>query len=193
MERQNPSCGCELCRLQRDMHSGRLNRRQLSAFTRMWNRMETAETDLSMLKLHAERDERFLFAGRYWVPITTKGGAECACKTNREGKRGGGACRPSGVGKDLRREQGAGTKTPDHTQVVRRLAEEEGENLGGVPRVPGLAVKGRKATGGRAMPKKVEEALEKSAAKKGLKGEAKDRYVYGTMSKKGLMNKGGKK
>ena len=33
------------------------------------------------------------------------------------------------------------------------------------------------------MPKKMHDALEKQAKKKGLKGEAKDRYVYGTMQK----------
>jgi hypothetical protein len=33
------------------------------------------------------------------------------------------------------------------------------------------------------MPKKMHDALEKQAKKKGLKGEAKDRYVYGTMAK----------
>lgn len=34
------------------------------------------------------------------------------------------------------------------------------------------------------MPKKMHDALEKQAKKKGLKGEAKDRYVYGTMAKR---------
>ena len=33
------------------------------------------------------------------------------------------------------------------------------------------------------MPKKMEKSLKKSAAKKGLKGERKDAYVYGTMNK----------
>jgi hypothetical protein len=33
------------------------------------------------------------------------------------------------------------------------------------------------------MPKKMHQALERQAKKKGLKGEAKDRYVYGTMQK----------
>lgn len=33
------------------------------------------------------------------------------------------------------------------------------------------------------MPKKMHEALERSAKKKGLKGERKDAYVYGTMAK----------
>lgn len=33
------------------------------------------------------------------------------------------------------------------------------------------------------MPKKIEKALMKSAAKKGLKGERKNAYVYGTMAK----------
>lgn len=35
------------------------------------------------------------------------------------------------------------------------------------------------------MPKKMEEALKKEAAKKGLKGERADTYVYGTMRKSG--------
>jgi len=33
------------------------------------------------------------------------------------------------------------------------------------------------------MPKKMHDALEKEARKKGLKGEAKDRYVYGALQK----------
>ena len=33
------------------------------------------------------------------------------------------------------------------------------------------------------MPKKLHDALEKSARRKGLKGKRKDAYVYGTMSK----------
>lgn len=33
------------------------------------------------------------------------------------------------------------------------------------------------------MPKKMHDALERSARKKGLKGERKDAYVYGTMAK----------
>lgn len=33
------------------------------------------------------------------------------------------------------------------------------------------------------MPKKAHDALKKQAAKKGLKGKAKDRYVYGALSK----------
>lgn len=33
------------------------------------------------------------------------------------------------------------------------------------------------------MPKKMHRALEAQARKKGLKGERKDRYVYGTMAK----------
>ena len=33
------------------------------------------------------------------------------------------------------------------------------------------------------MPKKLHKLLEKSARKKGLKGKAKDRYVYGTLKK----------
>jgi len=33
------------------------------------------------------------------------------------------------------------------------------------------------------VPKKVEEKLKKQADKKGLKGEAKDAYVYGTLDK----------
>jgi hypothetical protein len=35
------------------------------------------------------------------------------------------------------------------------------------------------------MPKKLEKALEKSAAKKGLTGERKDAYVFGTMREMG--------
>lgn len=35
------------------------------------------------------------------------------------------------------------------------------------------------------MPKKMEEALKREAAKKGLKGEAADKYVYGAMRKTG--------
>ena len=33
------------------------------------------------------------------------------------------------------------------------------------------------------MPKKIENSLKATARKKGLKGEAKDRYVYGTLAK----------
>lgn len=33
------------------------------------------------------------------------------------------------------------------------------------------------------MPKKMEEALKKEGKKKGLKGKAADRYVYGTIAK----------
>jgi hypothetical protein len=33
------------------------------------------------------------------------------------------------------------------------------------------------------MPKKMHDALEKEAKKKGLKGERKNAYVYGTMAK----------
>lgn len=33
------------------------------------------------------------------------------------------------------------------------------------------------------MPKKLEEKLRREAAKKGLKGDRKDRYVYGTLAK----------
>lgn len=35
------------------------------------------------------------------------------------------------------------------------------------------------------MPKKMEDALKKEAAKKGLKGERADAYVWGTMRKAG--------
>ena len=35
------------------------------------------------------------------------------------------------------------------------------------------------------MPKKMEEALKREAAKRGLTGERKDAYVYGTMRKTG--------
>ena len=34
------------------------------------------------------------------------------------------------------------------------------------------------------MPKRLHEALEKQAKRKGLKGKRKDRYVYGTMKKR---------
>ena len=33
------------------------------------------------------------------------------------------------------------------------------------------------------MPKEIHRKLERAAEKKGLKGERKDKYVYGTMSK----------
>lgn len=33
------------------------------------------------------------------------------------------------------------------------------------------------------MPKALHRALSRQATKKGLKGEARDRYIYGTMSK----------
>ena len=39
------------------------------------------------------------------------------------------------------------------------------------------------------MPKKMHRALERQAEKKGLKGERKERYVYGAMENK---KKGGK-
>lgn len=35
------------------------------------------------------------------------------------------------------------------------------------------------------MPKKMHDALVRQAQKKGLTGERKDRYVYGTMAKQG--------
>jgi hypothetical protein len=35
------------------------------------------------------------------------------------------------------------------------------------------------------MPKKMEEALKKSANKKGLKGKRRDAYIYGTLRKSG--------
>lgn len=35
------------------------------------------------------------------------------------------------------------------------------------------------------MPKKMEEALKKEAAKRGLTGERKDAYMYGTLRKTG--------
>ena len=35
------------------------------------------------------------------------------------------------------------------------------------------------------MPKRMEEALKREAAKRGLTGERKDAYVYGTMRKTG--------
>ncbi len=38
------------------------------------------------------------------------------------------------------------------------------------------------------MPKFLEDALAKSAAKKGLTGKAKDRYVYGGMNSIGAMH-----
>ena len=38
------------------------------------------------------------------------------------------------------------------------------------------------------MPKELEERLERQAEKKGLKGERKNRFVYGTMNKLGLLN-----
>jgi len=41
------------------------------------------------------------------------------------------------------------------------------------------------------MPKKVENALEKEAAKKGLTGERKNAYIYGTLAK--IDKKKGKK
>jgi len=39
------------------------------------------------------------------------------------------------------------------------------------------------------MPKKVENALKKEAAKKGITGERKNAYVYGTMQKMELLDK----
>lgn len=41
------------------------------------------------------------------------------------------------------------------------------------------------------MPKKIHDKLEKEARKKGLKGDAKDRYIYGTLKK--IENKTGRK
>ena len=35
------------------------------------------------------------------------------------------------------------------------------------------------------MPKKLEDKLKKEAEEKGLKGEAKDAYIYGTLRKTG--------
>lgn len=43
------------------------------------------------------------------------------------------------------------------------------------------------------MPKKMEEALKKEARKKGLTGDAFNRYVYGTMQKEGWKPKRVKK
>lgn len=43
------------------------------------------------------------------------------------------------------------------------------------------------------MPKKVEKALKKAARKAGLKGEDKDRYIYGGLRKTGWKPKKKKK
>lgn len=43
------------------------------------------------------------------------------------------------------------------------------------------------------MPKKMHKALEKKATEKGLKGDRKAAYVYGTMAKKGKSGKQAKK
>lgn len=43
------------------------------------------------------------------------------------------------------------------------------------------------------MPKKLERQLRKTAKKKGLKGKAKDAYVYGTLRKTGWKPKRKKK
>jgi len=43
------------------------------------------------------------------------------------------------------------------------------------------------------MPKKMEQALRREAEKKGLKGERKDAYVYGTLRKTGWRPSGQKK
>jgi hypothetical protein len=43
------------------------------------------------------------------------------------------------------------------------------------------------------MPKKLERELKREAAKKGLKGERKDAYVYGTLRKTGWKPKREKK
>ncbi len=39
------------------------------------------------------------------------------------------------------------------------------------------------------MPKAAHKALEKAARKKGLTGERKDRYIYGTLARLGRKNK----
>ncbi len=41
------------------------------------------------------------------------------------------------------------------------------------------------------MPKKLEDELKREAAKKGLKGDRKDAYVYGTLRKTGWKPKKG--
>lgn len=46
---------------------------------------------------------------------------------------------------------------------------------------------------GLVMPKKMEQALKKEAAKKGLTGERKNAYVYGTLQKKTDWKPGKKK
>jgi len=43
------------------------------------------------------------------------------------------------------------------------------------------------------MPKKVEEKLRKQGLRKGLTGKALDRYIYGTMAKRGIWKRGDKK
>ena len=43
------------------------------------------------------------------------------------------------------------------------------------------------------MPKKIEFKLKREASKKGLKGERKDAYVYGTLRKTGWKPKRGEK
>lgn len=43
------------------------------------------------------------------------------------------------------------------------------------------------------MPKAMHEALERAATKKGLTGERRDRFVFGTLQKRGHMKKKGKK
>ena len=45
----------------------------------------------------------------------------------------------------------------------------------------------------KTMPKKMEEALKRSAAKKGLKGKRRDAYIYGTLRKSGWKPKRRKK
>lgn len=42
------------------------------------------------------------------------------------------------------------------------------------------------------MPKKMEDALKREAKKKGLKGDRKNAYIYGTISKKESKSKGKK-
>ena len=65
--KMSPECICELCKIQRDVQSGKLNKKQEGAFHRIWDRMESAETLLGLMRYRAEAEGRFSFLGNIWV------------------------------------------------------------------------------------------------------------------------------
>lgn len=59
---------CKLCEISKDIESGPLTKRQRAAIEHLWSKAEAAETDLTMMALHATDDNEFFFEGKVWVP-----------------------------------------------------------------------------------------------------------------------------